>query len=177
MRSRREFLIDTAIVGMVAAAPAWACRSHAPREFSQLKIFNADEAWALDSILAQLIPASADLPGARETKVLIYFDRELQKPEMKSLENAVRYGIHALNHAAKRAGTTNFARLSADQQNALLGDFQHDTLHMGAQPTSPIFAHLLALALEGYLCDPKYGGNADCKGWRAVGVEMQCLPT
>lgn len=175
MRTRRKFLIDSAVA--IAAVPLLSCHTRVPADtrFGQLQTFNPHEARALDSVLAQLLPSGAGMPGARETRVLDYFDRELRKPDMTALQNAVRYGVHALNHAALRAGADNYAWLPLEKQTNLLHDFQHDTLHMGTQPTSPIFTHLLALALEGYLCDPKYGGNADCKGWLGAGIETRCL--
>ncbi len=172
---RREFLIGTAAsAAALAVSGTLACKHEPAVDFSRFKAFNAVEARALDALLELLLPPSAGMPGAREVHVIEYFERELQKPDLKNMNGAVRYGMQALIHAAKRAGKEHFADLTLAEQQEMVNAFATNQLHMGKEETKPIFDHVLAFSLEGYLCDPKYGGNFECKGWKAVGFAQGC---
>jgi gluconate 2-dehydrogenase gamma chain len=171
---RREFLIGTAASAAALAVSGTLACKHESIDFSRFKAFNAAEARTLDALLELLLPPSDGRPGAREVHVIDYFERELQKPDLKKLNGAVRYGMQALIHSAKRAGKENFADLTLPQQQEMVSAFATNQLHMGKEETKPIFDHVLAFSLEGYLCDPKYGGNFECKGWKAVGFQQGC---
>ena len=58
----------------------------------------------------------------------------------------------------------SFARLSAADQDAVLGDVERNAA-TGFSQSSAFFNLVLAHTIQGTFCDPHYGGNANFVGW------------
>ena len=122
---------------------------------------------ALVAAAAARIFPTTDTPGATEAGVVTYVDRALTDvyPELLSL---YRGGCRALAGEAKRRFKADFLRLSPEQQDALLTDFEAGTIDSYPR-AGEFFAILRTHTMEGVLGEPAYGGNRDLVGWKLVG--------
>ena len=154
--------------------------------------FNAQEAAFIEAAVERLIPTDETGPGAREAGVAQYIDLQLagawgagerlyrqgpffpgeptqgyQLPftPAQLFRNALR-GVVA-DVQSKHGGT--FDKLSAGDQDTYLTALQKRTDALNGVPASVFFASLLEMAIEGFFCDPVYGGNRDMVGWKLVG--------
>ena len=122
----------------------------APKALAQA----TDTLAVLDAAACRILP-SDDGPGAREAKV----GRFLQQ----QLEGDLREARPAFDRMAQlldqRAG--GFAKASPAAQDEALRWF--------AQAAPQFFRPFHSLVLEGFLSDPKHGGNFEQAGWRFVG--------
>ncbi len=158
--------------------------------------FTAPE-WAfIMAACDRLIPAEGKGPGALETNVPVFIDQQLhgglgddiylQGPHNtdapKTLgfqlpyapQNIYRTGIRLTQQAANSQHRKPFERLSATEQDALLTALQKNEIDFAklgeaSLKAGQFFSQLLGDTKNGYLADPKYGGNKDMKAWVAIG--------
>lgn len=158
--------------------------------------FSAPE-WAfIMAACDRLIPAEGKGPGALETNVPVFIDQQLhgglgddiylQGPHNtdapKTLgfqlpyapQNIYRAGIRLTQQAANSLHGKPFERLSATEQDALLTALQKNEVDFAklgeaSLKAGQFFSQLLGDTKNGYLADPKYGGNKDMKAWVAIG--------
>ena len=62
-----------------------------------------------------------------------------------------------------------FAELGEEDQDALLKQIEGEGLEFEDVSATAFFGMLRANAIEGFFCDPIYGGNRDMVGWKLVG--------
>jgi gluconate 2-dehydrogenase gamma chain len=127
----------------------------------------AAEAETLGAIAARLIPADSNGPGATEARAAQYIDRALGGA-LASFRETYRAGLSALDRYAQSAKGDSFARLSATDQDAVLGDVERNAA-TGFSQSSAFFNLVLAHTIQGTFSDPYYGGNANFVGWDLVG--------
>lgn len=160
----------------------------------QPKFFTPDE-WAfIHAAVDRLIPKDHVGPGAVELGVPEYIDRQmhtpwaegarmyLQGPFIKSApefgyqmkltpKEQFRLGIKAINEYT-RAHYDNkaFVDLDVNTQTDLFkqiegGKAKHESFNLATFFNS----FLLATTMEGYFCDPMYGGNKNMGAWKMIG--------
>ena len=112
----------------------------------------------LGALVARLIPGDAASPGALEAGVPEFVEAQLAGSFAPALD-AVGQGLDGLDQAAGAAGGRSFGELSPEQQDSLLG----------AREAAPFFELLLQLAIDGFLCDPRHGGDRDLVRGRGGG--------
>jgi gluconate 2-dehydrogenase gamma chain len=127
----------------------------------------AAEAETLGAIAARLIPADSNGPGATEARAAQYIDRALGGA-LASFRETYRAGLSALDRYAQSAKGDSFARLSATDQDAVLGDVERNAA-TGFSQSSAFFNLVLAHTIQGTFSDPYYGGNANFVGWDLIG--------
>jgi gluconate 2-dehydrogenase gamma chain len=152
---------------------------------------NDEEAAVVEAAVARLIPADDQWPGAKETGVPSFIDKQLagawgagerlyrsgpwqagtssqgyQLPFTPA--ELFRTALDAINKELSQAGTP-FARMSADQQDDYLHRLEAGGKDLGGVPSDVFFAHLWECTLEGFFSDPVYGGNRDMMAWRMIG--------
>ena len=133
---------------------------------SGLGALTGRQAALVEAAAARIFPTT-DTPGATEAGVVTYVDRALADvyPELLPL---YRGGCRALASEAKRRFNADFLRLTAEQQDALLTDFEAGTIE-GYANAATFFGMLRTHTMEGVLGEPAYGGNRDLVGWKLVG--------
>jgi gluconate 2-dehydrogenase gamma chain len=173
--------------GAAAAAPAPA--ASAPVHYL---FFKPEEARFVEAAVARLIPVDANGPGAIEAGVPSYIDRQLagawgagerlyrsgpwqagvpgqgyQLPftPAELFRNAVR----GVNEDLQKRRNTSFDKLPGNEQDAYLEALQTGQQSLNGVPASIFFESLLALTVEGFFCDPIYGGNKDMVAWKMIG--------
>jgi gluconate 2-dehydrogenase gamma chain len=132
-----------------------------------LEALTANEMELLDAVVARLIPADANGPGAREARVARYIDRALAGA-LSASRQAYTAGLAALDRHARSSRGAPFTSLAVPDQDAVLTDVENGTAG-GLVDGSAFFAMLLAHARQGMFGDPYYGGNANFIGWDLLG--------
>jgi len=133
-----------------------------------LETLTAAESDLLEAIVARLIPADENGPGAAEARAAHYIDRALAGP-LSSSRRAYAVGLAAVNAYAQSAKGAPFATLAAKDQDAVLSDMEKNVAK-GFTPNSSAFFNLVRThTIQGMFGDPYYGGNANFVGWDLIG--------
>jgi gluconate 2-dehydrogenase gamma chain len=59
--------------------------------------------------------------------------------------------------------------MAAGDQDAYLRSLETGQHDLDGVPAAVFFDTLLKMAIEGFFCDPVYGGNRDMAAWRMIG--------
>ncbi len=179
--SRRNLFKRAGVVGVVAATSgttlalttAVTARAQTPAPATPLlrealETLTAAESDLLEAIVARLIPADENGPGAAEARAAHYIDRALAGP-LSSSRRAYAVGLAAVNAYAQSAKGVPFATLAAKDQDAVLSDMEKNVAK-GFTPNSSAFFNLVRThTIQGMFGDPYYGGNANFVGWDLIG--------
>ncbi|SDS17032.1 gluconate 2-dehydrogenase subunit 3 family protein [Microlunatus soli] len=140
-----------------------------------LTYFSDDQACTVEALTGRLIPGSPDDPGAIEAGVVYYIDRTVAGFS-SDLQLLYRQGIAALNTFCAREFGSPFAGLGEQPQDEVIGrflDHPHEAAAGVDGREATAIVRLLAVVrehtIEGFFCDPVYGGNRGAVGWRLVG--------
>lgn len=156
--------------------------------------FNQKEWRFLLAACDRLIPSDASGPGALDTNVPVFIDRQMLTPygkgedwymagphdpqANKSFGYQMPFNLHTLyakgialtDEYATRTFGKAFADLQPEQQDAVLTGLEKNTVDFAGLGEKDLnaayfFTRLLENTKEGYLADPKYGGNKGMGAW------------
>jgi gluconate 2-dehydrogenase gamma chain len=193
--NRRTFIAGTAagaaLSGLAACARAQAAKEVPLAEYTP-EYLNAAEYAFVMAATARLIPSDGDGPGALETRVPVFIDRQLAgdfgtaadlymqgpfNPEADAKlgtqspltpAEIYRDGIAAFDTWCTNTHGAKFVDLATGKQDAAL-----DALSKAEVPLDPALREFWTLLLqntkEGYFSDPQYGGNAGMESWVYIG--------
>lgn len=153
---------------------------------------NAAEAEFLTAAVDTLIPADALSPAASELGVVVFIDRQLAgawgggarlyrsgpflkgKPEHGyqlplTPREYFAAGIAAVDLWARGSFGRPLAALDQPTRDVALHRLERGEADLGTLSARDFFEALLAIAIEGFLADPIYGGNRDKAGWKMIG--------
>ena len=138
-----------------------------------MKFFNASEARTLDAVASRIIPGNDSDPGAKEADAVVFIDESLAG-SYQELRPLYREGIRLLDAFAMDEKGGLFTSLSVDSQDEILSqiDDSGDVIpSVGAmyEILPYFFAVVCEHVLQGFFCDPSYGGNKNAVGWKLVG--------
>lgn len=205
--TRRQLLSATALFAVAAALPARARtltdglpwmpnEAYPPRAVGPgpFVFFRAEEAAAVDAIVARLIPADELGPGAKEAGVTNFIDRQLAGPygghdwlymegpfpdnplPSQGLQSPIvprqqyRRGLAALAEYCRGAFSGRvFQQLTTEEQDKVLTGLEKGDLKLPGFDGKMLFLTVQANCLEGFFADPIYGGNQGMVGWQLVG--------
>jgi gluconate 2-dehydrogenase gamma chain len=195
--SRRTFLTATAAatVGACARKGAEIGALNLPNEtHADAPLYFSDaERQFIDAAVARLIPNDELGPGARETGVTYFIDRQLagpfghartwymQGPWAKGTEQQgyqlkltpaelYRAAIADIDAYCSAKHGKTFAQLKAAEQDGVLHLLEtKGAIDLPNVPASTFFSMFLQNTFEGFLSDPMYGGNRDFAGWKLIG--------
>lgn len=151
-----------------------------------------DEAAFIEPAVARLIPSDESGPGALEAGVPTYIDRQLAgpwgageqlyrqgpwhtaKPELGyqlpfTPAELFRNALRAVSNEFRTSTRGSFGTLPPDGQDAYLEALEKESRDLGGVPSEVFFQSLLEITIEGYFCDPAYGGNKDMVSWKLIG--------
>ncbi len=177
--ARRELLKRVGAVGAAGAVavvpateltkPAQAQASTAATPLREaLETLTATEADMLEAIVARIVPADANGPGAAEARAAHYIDRALTGP-LASSKAAYVSGLAATDTYAQASKGASFIKLNARDQDAVLTDMEKNTA-TGFRPNAAAFFNMVRNhTMQGMFSDPYYGGNANFIGWDLIG--------
>jgi gluconate 2-dehydrogenase gamma chain len=149
-----------------------------------LTYFNDFQARTVEAITERIIPADSTNGGATQAGVVYYIDRAISGFST-GLQRVYRLGLRELERFCEWEHATQFVNLTAEQQDQVIRRFlgneiRGDQTAKNEQDSGTIegidvgllrsmFAVIREHAIEGYFCDPVYGGNRGAVGWRLVG--------
>ena len=129
------------------------------------RFFTEPEWRAVEAVSARIIP-STETPGAREAEVVVFIDGMLAT-YYASQQGAYREGLQRLSELSRGRFGREFCDLQARDQDDLLA-----LLASGEVPpwaaAAGFFEMVRIHTIEGFLSDPKYGGNRDRVGWSGL---------
>lgn len=126
------------------------------------------EAETLRAMIARIIPADENGPGALEARADRFIDRALAGA-LKSQRSTYSAGLAALDAYAQSTKGAPFAKLSTADQDALLTDAQANRATGFTGGSGPFFNLVRAHTIQGTFSDPFYGGNENFIGWDLIG--------
>ncbi len=156
------------------------------------QFFNPEEWRFINSACNRLIPEDSNGPGAVSEGVPVFIDKQMElpyghgqlwymhppfadaAPELGYQSSLVpreiyRLGIRALDQHCQQQFKAAFADLQAEQQDALLHQLESGELNFNDLPGQQFFTQLLENTKEGYLADPRHGGNQTLASWQLIG--------
>lgn len=197
--SRRDFLrhslatlpavglLGPAALARAQGGAAQAASSYAPRYFTEPE-------WTfLEAAVDRLIPAGEEGPGALESGVPEFIDREMeaayghgglwymQGPFVPDAPPTLGYqlrftprelyrtGIAAVDDWCRKQHGKTFAALEPEARDEVLHQLEKGTIALEQLPAAVFFGQLLQNTKEGYFADPMYGGNKNMGGWKMIG--------
>ena len=163
--SRREILKQIGITIGVAAGLPLPARAQARTQGlaavgNALVSLTPAEAETLRAIVARLIPADENGPGALEARADRFIDRGLAGA-LKAQRAAYTAGLAALDASAQSSKGASFAKLSPADQDAVLTAMQTQN--------GTFFTLVRNHTIQGTFSDPFYGGNENFAGWNLIG--------
>jgi gluconate 2-dehydrogenase gamma chain len=168
----------------------------APPEIAgaEFNFFTNAERSFIEAAVERLIPNDPVGPGALESGVAIFLDRQLSGPfgrgdhfflggpwpkgtpqqgyqSRLSPSKLYRAAIAAIEkYVVAKLGRSGFAKLDTSDQDSLLKALERDDLPLeGGVDGKAFFDMLLQNTKEGYFSDPIYGGNKEMGAWRMIG--------
>jgi gluconate 2-dehydrogenase gamma chain len=182
----------TAALAQKSAATQKPAKPAAADAASGYLFFNAPEAAFIEAAVVRLIPPDDLGPSALQAGVPTYIDRQMHgawgagerlyrsgpwQPGTPSQgyqlpftpAELFRTALRAIRDDLGRNGGTPFEQLQGPQQDAYLTALQTTAKDLGGVPSKVFFESLLAMTIEGYFCDPVYGGNKDMAAWAMIG--------
>ncbi|HWE61361.1 MAG TPA: gluconate 2-dehydrogenase subunit 3 family protein [Chloroflexota bacterium] len=152
-----SLIVLSTLPGAADAAPA-AAVDYAPQALTSAELAT------LKAVIDRLIPTDALGPGAVDSNVHAYIDRELTA-YFKELLPLYQQSLAGIDAAAQHAHGMAFAALTAAQQDALLQQAEAGKLGSGWAGFFPV---VLEHTREGMFGDPMYGGNTNYAGWDLI---------
>ena len=138
-----------------------------------LRFFTESEARVIAAACERIFPADESGPGATEAGVVIYIDRQLAGPYGR---DKYRYTKAPFVDSFPEHGYQGKAAPREVYREGIrqLGDFADQPAAMQDERLRAIertlfFQLLRRHTIEGMLCDPHHGGNANMIGWQLIG--------
>lgn len=155
--------------------------------------FTAEERVTADHLTSRIIPTDDSGPGAREADVVAFIDRQLagfygrgqrwymSGPFPDPLDTQGyqsehtpaqlwRAGLAALDaHSREIHDGLAFSELDEERQDAILKAMDEGEAEFADISAKAFFEFAKEMTIEGFFCDPIYGGNRDMVAWRYVG--------
>jgi gluconate 2-dehydrogenase gamma chain len=177
---RRSILLGGVGLGAVGVAGGLACEKPKPDEPAAQPVeLDAPQGGGemgiaeiipvLVAVADRLIPPDAHGPGAKDAGAQRYFEWVLADPRMKNIKSIVTRGAVWVNRAARKENNVAFFDLEPARQDELITRLAENKVRPSGFTPNAFVRVMLALTLESYLGDPKYGGNKDQLGWKTVG--------
>lgn len=155
------------------------------QESAALTFLNDEEARTVEAIAERIIPGDEQSAGAAEAGVVYYIDRALAGVSA-DLQTVYRLGLRALETLSHAEYGGPFRALSAGSQDSLVRRFlgpevggdpgaglsfspADQAVDADSQRLGRLFTVIREHTVEGYFCDPVYGGNRGAVGWKLVG--------
>jgi len=162
---RREFLRQLALLSASLAAGAGAGCRRVPGAAPRTPTIVGRQRTVLEAVCARILPTDSE-PGATEAGCAEFIDRQLGLPHFEALRRQVERGLEHLDGMAHKRLGRGFVEAGPAEQDDLLRAFQKPGR---GNPGAPAFNLLLTLTLEGFLSDPRHGGNRGRVGWTFAG--------
>jgi gluconate 2-dehydrogenase gamma chain len=204
--TRRQLLVSSAtsiaVVGAATAQaatltgiPQWVPFDHnGPMHYDTpgWQFFSADEAAAVEAIVARLIPADDLSVSGKDAGCAVFIDRQLAgeygtfsrlymegpfaegtptQGDQSPLVPRERYrlGLAGLAAYCQKTFQKAFTALSPEDQDKVLTGVEKGAIALDGIDSKLFFQQVLGNTMEGFFADPVYGGNRDMVSWKMIG--------
>lgn len=197
-RRRTFFLASTTAVAVSALAPLVGCATAASKpessmaETARLLFFVPEQAAVVEAVVDTFLPKDDVGPGGVELGVVSFIDRRLASgygfgsntytsgpfaagaPE-QGTQSALtpretwQIGLEELQALCARRHGAGFETLRYEQRNQVLLDLRSGTEGFRKIPGREWLAQARTDTIDGYFCDPIYGGNKGMGAWKMIG--------
>ncbi len=165
--SRRQVLVGFfGLASAGAVTGALGCRRKEPEAGRPEAPFNPAELRALSAAMERV------LPGAVEAGVVDHMRYWMAKDRVfAGVKKEFSLAVQHLDRVAHEMHGKDFAACAGEAQDAVLKRFQKGEVKGSGFDGAGFFGRLVTLTLEGFLGDPKYGGNRNGVGWEFIGFK------
>ena len=136
------------------------------------RTFTPDEARLVEAISEQIVPTDHD-PGAKEARVAVYIDRQLDGPLKRHAEK-FRAGLGFLQQTCQTEHGKPFEELSWPEQTRVLESLERDKAPKGiwTDPSARTFFNFCRdFTMQGFYGSPRHGGNRNYASYKMMGLE------
>lgn len=127
-------------------------------------VLTAAEADIVIALTEAIIPADKD-PGAKETGVVHFIDKQLAGPH-KRFRARYRAELPKLDAACIQATGKSLTQLKLPDRTRFL-----ERVDNGELPGASFFQLVIDHTMQGFYGSPKHGGNRDAASWKMMGIE------
>jgi gluconate 2-dehydrogenase gamma chain len=121
----------------------------------------------LTAVCERVLPSDGTGPGAKEASVGYFLETTLPDPRLSHLLPLLKRGAGFLARASTaKFKQSRFAALSDERKDELLRGLVDKKLRPKGFDGPTFVRIMVALTLEGFLSDPKHGGNKDRVAWK-----------
>lgn len=168
---RRNLLRTGAILGATLALDG--CKSEPTQETNAAAAQpRTDTLDVLAAVAERLLPSEGEGPGAKEANVRGFLEKALADARLMHLKPLLERGAAFLDEAARvEHKAAGFVAASNEQRDDLLSRLAERKMRPNGFDGPAFVRILLALTLEGFLGDPKHGGNRDRVAWQWLGFD------
>jgi len=173
MVTRREMLKQIGVmIGVAAGLPTSAQAQARAQGLSSvgdaLISLTLVEAVTLRAMIARIIPADENGPGAMEARADRFIDRALGGA-LKNQRAAYAAGLSAVDVYSQSSKGSVFAKLPAADQDAVLAEIAANRATGFSGGAGQFFNLVRTHTIQGTFSDPFYGGNENFIGWNLIG--------
>jgi hypothetical protein len=133
-----------------------------------------------EALFEVIIPSDSD-PGAKEACAVEFLDNLLSQPDMyfeiSQWRRKWRTGIKRLEDVSLRIYDSSFPSLTLVERTEMVSMLSQGRLtswnkSKGSEQDQREFFRMVRLhAIQGFLSDPKHGGNKNKSGWKFIGFQ------
>jgi gluconate 2-dehydrogenase gamma chain len=178
--SRREFTERLRNLGVTAGAAiaygellagcTWTPDGSGNMVVDMPRALSPSEFNTVQAIAGRVVPTT-DTPGAIEAGAVDYIDFALAEPYRAQLARYQRGTAQLDTHCRESFGKA-FADLAPEQQDEVLEGLEGGKI-AGVADGPQFFELVRRHTMEGFFCEPYYGGNRDLVGWKLVNFPGQ----
>ena len=186
-------LVSAALLRFSSTGVSQAAKQPAPADYPYQPVFFSHEEWlTVSSFVERLIPTDAEGPGALDSHVPEFIDRQMNLPYGHGSEwylrppyvktspvfgyqflftprDIYKQGLSALNNATEQRYGRPFHQLDATERDSVLALMEKGNITLSAVPAKLLFSQILKNCKEGYFSDPIHGGNYPMGAWKMIG--------
>jgi gluconate 2-dehydrogenase gamma chain len=119
---------------------------------------------ALEQLMITVLPRD-EQPGAAEAGVMCFLRRALPQGRWSTSGELLTSGLRTLDALAQQRCGAPFAACGAGDRDAIVAWVQR----VPQGQTQRFLALAIEMALTGFLCEPRHGGNRQFAGWKTIG--------
>jgi gluconate 2-dehydrogenase gamma chain len=123
----------------------------------------------LVALADRLVPNDQLGPGAVAANVEAFFRQALADVRLSMIQPLLKKGCSFVQQLARSEHGEAFSSLGPAAKDAIITRLVDNTVRPDGFSAPTFIRVVMALTLEGYLGDPRHGGNARGIGWRVVG--------
>jgi hypothetical protein len=163
--TRRRALVG--FFGLSAGAVVAARFAFKPRPAKAARVplpFTADEQVTLLAAIERVLPGAVEAGVQDHMAYWLTRDRHFA-----TYVKPFKAGLAQLDAVGREVGGKRFHELRSAEQDEVFKRFQSGKVRVGKRDGAKFFENLVTFTIEGFLADPKYGGNRNEVGWKFIG--------